>query len=266
MVNTKEIQSFYPGTVEEVLVHMKPRTALIAGATQFMLNFEPHKKILPFQQLIFLENIAALKVITQTPETIHLGALCTAAQLAAAAEVPQVLQQAAAVVGSPALRERATVGGNVLTASPTGDMLAALYALDASVRLNSRQGERVLGLEQFILGPGKTAIREEELLTGIEFPHIDAGGQSCYLKTAAKHTNGISKVSLAAVLPSHERRGKQYPVRLAYGAVGATILRARALERLLQDRTGAEPAIAASQVRQLLADVLTPIDDIRSTA
>lgn len=267
MVNTKEIKSFYPDTLEEAIACMKRKTAIIAGATQFMLHFEPHKRVLPFRQLIFLDHIAELKEIIELPHVIRLGAMCTAAQLASAGRMPQVLCQAAAVVGSPALRERATVGGNILTASPTGDMLTALYALDAKVRLRCGQGERMMGLRQFVLGPGKTAIREEEILTSIEFTYNDfVREQSSYQKVAAKRTNGITKVSLAAVLPERDYAGPEARIRLAYGAVGTTVRRAFRLEQVLEEKFCMSAYVTQAEVEHLLAEDFTPINDFRSTA
>jgi xanthine dehydrogenase FAD-binding subunit len=267
MVNDGGIDAFYPESVKEALEQLQPQTALIAGATQFMLQYTPYKKELPFRHLMFLENIAELKNITRKDDAIRVGALCTAAQLSSAENLPRLLREAAAGLGSPALRRRATAGGNILTASPAGDILTALYALDAGVRLQSVRGTRVLKLDQLISGPGKTVILEDELLTGIEFSGENAAEQSRYLKVADRSTNGISKVSLAAILPDRKNRGANGRVRLAYGAVGATVLRARALEQVLENRLRDDsPAVSGEEIRRLLQKEIFPIDDFRSTA
>ena len=91
--------------------------------------------------------------------------------------------------------------------------------------------------------------------------------QTCYRKVAARDTNGISKVSLAAVLPGQAGVEKKSPVRLAYGAVGATVLRARALERAVEaSLRSPEPALKREELEVLLDQDIFPIDDFRSTA
>jgi CO/xanthine dehydrogenase FAD-binding subunit len=135
---------------------------------------------------------------------------------------------ASRTVGSPQIRNAGTVGGNVGTASPAGDSLPWLLALDAEVVLTSVAGERTLPLEEFITGPKRTARREDEIIRCVRVPRV-AGPQHT-AKVGTRNAMVISVVSLAMIVDTDARR-----VRVGLGSVGPRPLRPTAAEDLVSD-------------------------------
>jgi CO/xanthine dehydrogenase FAD-binding subunit len=196
--------------------------------------------------------------------------------------VPEVLRRAAADLGAPALRQRATIAGNVANASPAGDTLAALYALNAMVVLSSPDGSRTLSVAGFVTGPGKTLLAGDELITEILIPRPLPDW--CYWrKVGTRRANALTKVSLSAAAVISTGAGRGGPAAagglitsftLAFGAVGPVVVRAPRAEELIIGRTLSDLALmdagALSDLSAELADAaapaIRPIDDQRSTA
>ena len=110
------------------------------------------------------------------------------------------MSQGAGRLGSPLIRNRATVGGNLVTARPASDLAPPLLVLGASVILKGPKGERTLPLENFILGPGQTAIQPEEILSRIFIPHVEGPSSGAYIKLGSRKTLEISLVNVASFL------------------------------------------------------------------
>ena len=165
------------------------------------------------------------------PPTLVLGAGLTYTALMSGrlAERLPALAAASRTVGSPQIRNAGTLGGNLGTASPAGDTLPVLAALDATVDLVSSSGERSLRLEEFITGPKRTARRSDELIASVRFPAPD--GPQQFLKVGTRNAMVIAAVSLAAIVDRPTRS-----IRLALGAVGPTPIRAHDAEAWLADR------------------------------
>jgi CO/xanthine dehydrogenase FAD-binding subunit len=170
---------------------------------------------------------------------------------------------ASRTVGSPQIRNAGTVGGNVGTASPAGDALPWLLALDAEVVLASTEGERSLPLADFITGPKRTDRRDTELIRCVRVPRVP--GPQHTAKVGTRNAMVISVVSLAMVIDTAARR-----VRVGMGSVGPRPLRPTAAEDLASDAldwdalTCGDDAVAAFAAA--CRDAATPIDDHRSTA
>lgn len=163
------------------------------------------------------------------------------------------LARAARVVGSPQIRSTATLGGNLVTASPAGDSLPALLCMDALVHLRTAAGGRVLPLAAFLLGPGHTACRDDEIVAAVTVTTAPAA--SAFVKVGPRSAMTIATCSLAARLDP-----AQGVARVAIGAAAPTALRIDAAEAHLLDR-GASDAFA-----EAVADGARPIDDHRATA
>jgi CO/xanthine dehydrogenase FAD-binding subunit len=240
----------------------RPDAHLLAGGTDLMVEVNlGHRRP---DAVVALRRVEELGAYRTEPDLLELGATVTYATIERElAEVAPGLAMASRTVGSPQIRNAGTVGGNVGTASPAGDSLPWLLALDAEVVLSSVAGERTLPLEAFITGPKRTARREDEIIRCIRVPRV-AGPQHT-AKVGTRNAMVISVVSLAMIVDTDARR-----VRVGLGSVGPRPLRPTAAEDLVSDAldwdalTCDDGGVAA--FARACAEAATPIDDHRSTA
>ncbi|MFI5044111.1 MAG: FAD binding domain-containing protein, partial [Acidimicrobiales bacterium] len=246
-----------------------PDATVLAGGTDLMVEINAgHRRPTAVVSLGGLDELASWQELggDVPPPTLVLGAGLTYTALMSGrlAERLPALAAASRTVGSPQIRNAGTLGGNLGTASPAGDTLPVLAALDATVDLVSSSGERSLPLEEFITGPKRTARRSDELISSVRFPAPD--GPQQFLKVGTRNAMVIAAVSLAAIVDRPTRS-----VRLALGAVGPTTIRARDAEAWLADRldwetaTAPDPTLLAELARRV-SESARPIDDHRSTA
>jgi CO/xanthine dehydrogenase FAD-binding subunit len=169
------------------------------------------------------------------------------------------LAQAARTVGSPQIRHAATIGGNVATASPAGDGLPVLAALDAVIHLRSKVGSRALPLLEFMVGPKRTALQPGELIEAVSVPVLD--GYQGYAKVGVRNAMVISAAGVCLAVDRNSST-----VRLALGSVGPRIIRCADAERLASERWGHLDDDTVAEFARLAAAASSPIDDHRSTA
>jgi CO/xanthine dehydrogenase FAD-binding subunit len=177
------------------------------------------------------------------------------------------VKQAARTVGSPQIRNAGTLGGNLGTCSPAGDLLPVLVALDATVVLASRGAERRLPFAEFMRGPKQSARRPDELILAVEWEA--AGPGQAFLKAGTRNAMVIAVANCALVVDSRRRR-----VGVGLGSVGPVVIRARTAERFAESLFEAagwerplrlsDPALQA--FGRLAAAAATPIDDVRGSA
>jgi xanthine dehydrogenase iron-sulfur cluster and FAD-binding subunit A len=171
------------------------------------------------------------------------------------------LAEACAAFGSTQIQMMGTVGGNLCNGSPASDTVPALMALDARLLLAGPDGERTLPVEEFLIGPGQTALRRGELLRSIHIPRPRPGSGSSFIKISRVAAD-LAKANAAVVLVREDDH--IVDCRLTFGSVGPTVLRARKAEMLLIDRPfSTELALEAGQAA---SEEISPIDDVRSTA
>jgi CO/xanthine dehydrogenase FAD-binding subunit len=242
-----------------------PSSLVLAGGTDLMVEMNMgHRRA---DSVVCVNRVSEMRSwrIDPATRTVFIGAAVTYAEILQeplATSVP-ALAQAARTVGSPQIRHAATIGGNVGTASPAGDGLPVLSALDAVVHLASAGGTRDVPFGEFATGPKRTVLHSGELIVGVTVPLLD--GFQGYSKVGVRNAMVIATASacLAVDVPTRS-------VRLALGSVGPVILRASAAEELaaasvdfesgsVGDATVAEFAAAA-------ASAARPIDDHRSSA
>jgi CO/xanthine dehydrogenase FAD-binding subunit len=241
-----------------------PDARLMAGGTDLLVHLR--KAALDTRALIGLERLAELKAIQVQSGQIVVGA---AASLADVARHPLIqrhcplLARAAATVGGPAIRNMATLGGNICTASPAGDTLPALYLLEARLDLAGPRGRRSMPIDAFITEPGRTVLAPGELLTAIRIPAADAFIIQHFEKVGRRNAMAIAVASLAALIRMNGDGGVA-EARLAWGSVGPCVVRCTAAEqRLVGGPLSTEALCAAGEpVRQSVR----PINDIRATA
>jgi CO/xanthine dehydrogenase FAD-binding subunit len=241
-----------------------PEARLLAGGTD-LLVWRRNGKV-QAERLICLDRLDELRGVRELDGWIELGAAATHAELLAEPLITErlpVLAQALRVLGSPLVRNAGTLGGNVCTASPAGDSLPPLYALDAEVELQSRNSGRRMPVADFILGPGKTALARGEVLRAVWAPLPAPGTLQHYEKVGKRQAMSLAVVSLAALIERDEA-GLVTRARLAWGAAGPTVLRLPDVERVLLG--GHLNAESLGDAALLARAGLRPIDDARASA
>jgi CO/xanthine dehydrogenase FAD-binding subunit len=215
-----------------------------------------------------LVDVGLLREIAEASEAdgvIHVGGGMTMAAIAASTllnEKTPVLVASAKTVGSPLVRNRATVAGNLATASPSADTAPALLALDAGVRLASAGGGvREIPLTEFFVSYRSTLLRETELITDILIPVPSAGTAGRFEKVGLRNADAISVVCVATVLELDGTRCLK--ARIALGAVAPVPVRALAVEQALEGRD--VDAQVARECARLVHEHITPIDDVRGS-
>ena len=173
-----------------------------------------------------------------------------------------VLWSAAQSLGSPQLRNRATIGGNICNGSPCADSLPPLYVLDAVAILESANGERRLPIEKCFKGPKETVFYRNELLTAVEFAIPAQSANSFFFASGQRKALAITKISVAGQFNFIE--GVVQMARIAYGSVAPSVLRGAAVEEYIQWQSLSQETIKKSV--SLCRNEIKPIDDIRSTA
>ena len=261
---------YRPARLSEAMDLRRKQNAIpFAGGTDLMVKHRRGAGALPSfdAPLLFLDRCPELRGLGPAPggEGLLVGSMVTLAGLAESPLVPGALREAVLQMGGPALRSVATLGGNVCNASPAGDTLPFLYAWDARVTLASSGGERSMPISDFIVGPGRTAIRSDEILRSVLIPAWSPALFS-WRKVGTRRANALTKVSLAAFVESD--RGRPRRVRLALGAVGPTVVRLTAVEALLEEagRDGSGLPALRPRAEQAVLNAVRPIDDQRSTA
>lgn len=262
----KETEYFAPGTVEEALDLLSrygSEAKVLAGGTDLVPKLN-ERKISP-GALVFLGNIAGLTYIREEGDSIKIGPLTTYSELLGSSLVRNkipVLAEAAAQTGDPTVRNAGTMGGNIVTASPSADAATALLALGAELRLVSKNGIRMVALKDFFTGPGKTVLQPDELVEDITVP--SAGSKSCgkFLKLGLRKGMAIAVVNVAVVLSRDANTGVCQDVGIALGAVSPTPVRASKAEAQLRGAKADEETI--KKAAALVAEEINPITDVRA--
>jgi CO/xanthine dehydrogenase FAD-binding subunit len=242
-----------------------PEAQLLAGGTDFMVEVNyGHRRP---TSVISLGRVAELRSRTRRGDRLFLGAMTTYTDLQAAdvAEAAPALAMAARTVGSPQIRNAGTIGGNVGTGSPAGDLLPVLAALDATIHLQATdRTERVLPWQDFFLAPKRTARQNNEILTGVSVPVLNS--RQDYLKVGTRNAMVISVAGLALIVDLERHR-----VACGLGSVGPVPLRAHEAERFAEENIDWSTATVPDPrtyetFSTLAAGASRPIDDHRSTA
>lgn len=213
-----------------------------------------------------LEGIAGLDRIDVADGQARIGATATHAAVLAhplCRERLPVLSLALSCLGSPLVRNMATIGGNIVTASPAGDSLPPLYALDALVELASREGVRRIPLARCITGPGRTVLRPGEIVTAVLIALPPRDAVQHFEKVGRRDALAIAVASLAAILV-RDGAGRVSGARLAVGSLAPTVVRCREAEAWLIGRRLDRDTLVAAGER--IRAAIAPIDDIRATA
>ena len=255
-------------TIEQVLQALSKngeRARIVAGGTDLILELERGVRK-GIETLIDVTRIPNLDHITiDEDNVIHLGPLvthnhCVESRLIRARAYP--LARAAWEVGAPQIRNRGTIAGNLITASPANDTITPLMALDASVTLQSIKGSRTVALKDFYTGVRKTVMQPDEMLVDISFPAMATTARGTFIKLALRRAQAISIIDVALILDLEGDSIKS--ASIALGAVAPTILRAGEAEKYIAGKQLRNEVI--EEAAHLTMNSCKPIDDIRGSA
>ena len=250
-----------PGTLGDALRFLaEPGSRVIAGGTDLLVELARGGRT-EISTLVDLTRIPGLDEIRLDGDRLSIGALVTHNDVVGSAVcVSQALPlaQASWEIAAPALRNRATVIGNLVTASPANDTISALHALDATVVIRSVDGSRRVRVTDFFLGIRRTVLEPGELVTAVEVPVVD-GRRGVFVKLGQRRAQAISVVHVAVVIGGNGERP-----RIALGSIAPTIVAATAAEDFLDEHELDDATI--TEAARLAAAGVTPIDDIRGSA
>lgn len=248
----------------EALERATPDTRVLAGGTDLMVELESGRT--RPDRVIDIWRVPDLRGIEREAGGLRIGALTDCATLVRSELIRtelDILAASADEVGAEQIKNRATIGGNLGTASPAADLNPVLVALDARVRLASTLGIRELPVEDFLTGYRQTARRPDELITSIWIPARPEGERRAFKKIGTRRAQSISKVVVALALCAPGET--VHSLRAAAGSVAARTLRLETLERELTGKA-IDRTLIARATRECSRRDAAPIDDVRSSA
>lgn len=257
-----------PSTLDEacqIMAELKEKARPLAGGTDLLVNMR--RGAVSPENVVSLGRIEELRGVHPSNGQLRLGACLTAAEIGQSKEVNDLINPlgiGANSLGSPLIRNLATIGGNLVTARPAADLPPPLMAYGASVVLKNSSGKRTISLDNFFRGPGQTVMEPDELLTEIiiEKPPPYSGGD--YIKLGARKTLVISIVNVAAFLSLDGRDGTITSARVVLGAVAPVPMRTTSSEQVL---LGEKPTDALFlRAGEAAAGDSKPIDNFRGSA
>lgn len=253
------VNEYIPKTLEQALDIKKNQKVIpYMGGTDLMVNTKETDKYL------FLNHIEQLKQISLKDNKILVGSGVTFAELLNSPDIPEIFYEVIRQIASPALRNVATMGGNICNSSPGGDSLLPLYIYDAKLELVSKEGSRIVPIQKFIQGVKRNVLKGDEILKTIMIPNTKFDYEY-YKKVGTRKASSIAKLSfIGAVMLKGE---KIKDIKIAYGVLGTTIVRDRKTELKYIDKTIEEiKGKYKSEIIQDYRRLIAPRDSKRSTA
>ncbi len=262
---------YYPETLSEALdLRRDTRVLPLAGGTDLMVRYENWSSLPPRfpGHIMGISQLKELKYLRKEDSFLAIGAGMTLGEILKDPLVPDLLKSAVNEIAAPAIRNLATLAGNIANSSPAADSLPPLVVADSSVRLVSSMGTRVVKLSEFITGPGKNVLAVDELIDAVliplEFIEKEKEGRGFYRKVGTRKANALSKLSYsgwAKVSGDHLDE-----IRLCAGGVAPVVVRLPLAESSMAGHSLKELSELWQSVRGAYESRITPIDDQRSTA
>ncbi len=256
-------------TIEDALEALKAGNGsarpLLGGTDLFVQLRAGHRADRHLIDLKFLPGIT--DCVELNGDSVRIGAGMTMNAIAVHPLIIKhypILVEAALTVASYQLRNRATIGGNLCNASPAADTAPACLVLDARMQVVGLGGEQQVPLEVFFQGPGETALKDAEILAGIDLPTPPKGTVGRYLKLGRNSQGDLAIVGVAALVYPDSSSPSGYSFRIALGSVAPTPIRVREAESILMEKEVDEKRIA--EAAMAAQSVAKPIDDVRASA
>lgn len=259
------VKTYCPKSLAEALEIRKEAVVTpFAGGTDLMVKHQAISGALPDfpKDILFIGDLNELQGIEITEKDFRIGAGVKLSALLEEKQIPDYMIKPIQGMASPSIRNLGTIGGNICNASPAGDTLPLLYALDAMLELASTRGVRWLKISEFIKGPGKTDIEVDEILTQILIPKLGEYKYG-YRKIGVRKANAISKLSVFCLAEIEQSTIKD--IRIALGSLGPIVIRSREIE---EEIVGLEIEKLSGEIDDIVeayGKIMTPISDVRST-
>ena len=252
------------GNVEELLVSLREdRAVILAGGTDLLVKIR--SGLVAPEILVDISDLETLRGISDVDGVIEVGAVTPEEDLLSSRILRDrlpLLARVLEVLGSVQIRNRGTLGGNLVNASPAADSAVPLLLYDGDVVLRSEDGERTLPVESFFLGPGRTALRPGEFVRTLRVPVPERPFIPFFHKIGKRRALTIAIASVGALL--HVESGRVVEARFAAGSVAPVPLRLRQVEKHLRDASLSEETI--DEARRIAMESVFPIDDVRASA
>lgn len=261
------MEYYEPKSLEDalsILSQYGDKAKVIAGGTDVLVDMK-HKEEPPC--LVNIKRIPNLSGIRPNGSVLRIGPLTSIREIEKNGTVREkfpVLWDASHQFASLQIRNTATIGGNICRASPSGEMLAPLLVYEASAKMVLPDGEKRVPMGSLFLGPSKTALGPQGLLTEIEIPNPPEGSRGVYLKHAVRGAMDIAIVGVAVLMVPDAGNRSVKDVRIGLGAVAPTPIRARGAEAILRGKPFSESS--ALEAARQAAHEASPITDHRGTA
>jgi len=265
--STVPCQYFTPQKIEEaleILSQYEREIKIIAGGTDLLVQY--FDRLYEINNWLDLKNIKELKGIGINKNQMEIGAMVTHTQLEISEDIKKyfpILSQAASDIGSPQIRNRGTVGGNIVNASPAGDLLPPLMAYNAQFKLLSMQGERIIPAEKFFIGPKKTILEPAQLLTQIILPLPSKRTYGSWIKIGKRKALIIGTITLALVVEMAEDNRTVKDIRTCLGSVAPTPIEIKEVKKKIVGKNFNQ--LNFTELGQIVEDKISPIDDVRGT-
>jgi len=260
------VKGFRPETLKEALKLRAQYDCLpIAGGTDLMVQKARGFALKPdFRKpLLFIGHLPELQRLEVINRQIHIGAGVILTDLLNSETIPDIFKEILALMASPPSRNLASIGGNICNASPAGDTLPYLYAMDAQVVLQSTDGERIIPIAGFITGPKQTDLKNSELLTKIIIPQTEFD-INMYRKIGQRKGMSLTKAAFLGL--ANVADGKIQDIRIAFGSVAPTVVRSGEIEQSIVGKSTKDIVKNISEISRQYAALIRPIDDARSSA
>lgn len=265
----KDFEYFRPSTIDEALRLYKQAGAaakLLAGGTE-LVNEIRQGKTHP-EQVIDLKHIGEMGFINMGADGLKIGALYRVRDAECSRQLRQspysALSYAAGTLGSPQVRNKATIVGNVCRCSPSADLIPPLIALNASARIKSNENDRLVPIEDMLVGPGKTILQPGEIVTELCIPLMQPHTGCSYHKLSPRKSLDLAVVGVAAMVRTNPQTSRCVEARIVLGAVAPTAIRAKRAESILFGSSLNRSVI--EDAAKVASEECKPIDDLRASA
>jgi CO/xanthine dehydrogenase FAD-binding subunit len=258
-------QKIIPNNLYEALIALSEHDCyIVAGGSDIMLQKRNTAGELPKfdKDVLFIANLAELHKEYVDEKGLHIGATITLEEILNHKLTPQILKECIKELASVNIRHFATLPGNIANASPAGDTIVVDILLDAKLKLTSLRGSRYVLAEDFVKGVRKTDLAKDEIIEEIIFPKYDFDDLT-WFKVGSRKAESISKVSFAGCYKLAGDKIKT--IRFAFGSVFIKAVRSHELEKELEGMSLKELSNRVEEYVEKYANVISPIDDQRST-
>jgi len=256
-------------TIDNALQYLdefKQDIRILAGGTDLVVRLK--QDMIKENNILDISRIKELNGIFRKNGTIHVLPLTTHTDILESEVIEKyafILREACATIGSPQIRNRGTLGGNIANASPAGDSISALFVQTAKLKLKSINSERVVSIEEFFTGPGKTILEPNELLVDIFMPELEENEIGFFKKLGQRNALAIAVLNVAVKMRRSETGTNTFDrAVVAFGAVAPTVVRGRRVEKAIVSSSLDSPE-QIHYIAKLSFREVSPISDIRAS-